>query len=85
MDTYNTEGTNKSLKKLLKEVNELKLACQEEVRFIKAQTVSKENSEKLMNEAKERLVALSKRLGEIKPYIAKYEGSLSKLNSKLRK
>lgn len=65
MDTYNTESSNKSLKKLLKEVNQLKLACQEEVQFIKAQTVSKENSEKLMNEAKERLMALSNRLGQI--------------------
>lgn len=84
MDSYNLNDCQKPLKELLSEVESLKIACKEEVQYIKAQTIRKDNSKQMMEQAKQRLIALSERLKQIKPFISSYENSLVQINKKLK-
>jgi len=80
---FNT--TKKSMNTLINEINLLKSAMVEEVQFIKAQTITTENSKSLMSSAKERLSLLKLKMNSLIPFIKEYEGSLRTLTPNITK
>jgi len=76
LDMHNSKKKLKNLKKVLLK---LKKEFLEELGFIKAQTVTKKNGNKVMAEAKKRLLILKEKIEDIVPAIQEYEVELKKV------